>query len=155
MAGIGAAINTGNVGARRLGRRVRLRRRRRRRDRRGARSPERSTIVAVDIDDRKLEWAKEFGATHTCNSNEADPVEYIQSVTGGNGADVCIEAIGNPTVYKQAFEARDLAGTVVLVGVPSPDDDARAAVHRGVRSRRLAEVVAGTATACPAATSRC
>ena len=49
-----------------------------------------------------------------------DPVEYIRSVTGGNGADVCIEAIGNPTVYKQAFEARDLAGTVVLVGVPTP-----------------------------------
>ena len=55
------------------------------------------------------------------NSRNADPVEYIKSVTGGNGADVCIEAIGNPAVYKQAFEARDLAGTVVLVGVPRPD----------------------------------
>jgi S-(hydroxymethyl)mycothiol dehydrogenase len=79
------------------------------------------TIIAVDIDDRKLELAKQFGATHTVNSRNADPVEYIRSVTGGNGADVCIEAIGNPTVYRQAFEARDLAGTVVLVGVPRPD----------------------------------
>ena len=79
------------------------------------------TIIAVDIDDRKLELAKQFGATHTVNSKTTNPVEYIRSVTGGNGADVCIEAIGHPEVYKQAFEARDLAGTVVLVGVPRPD----------------------------------
>jgi S-(hydroxymethyl)mycothiol dehydrogenase len=79
-----------------------------------------TTIIAIDLDDRKLEWAKEFGATHTCNAKETDPVEYVKSVTGGNGADVCIEAIGLPAVYKQAFEARDLAGTVVLVGVPNP-----------------------------------
>ncbi len=56
-----------------------------------------------------------------CNSSTTDPVDYIQSVTGGFGADVCVEAVGNPTVYRQAFEARDLAGTVVLVGVPTPD----------------------------------
>ncbi|MEO1056092.1 MAG: S-(hydroxymethyl)mycothiol dehydrogenase [Actinomycetota bacterium] len=80
-----------------------------------------STIVAVDIDDQKLQWAKELGATHTCNSSTTDPVEYIQSVTEGFGADVCVEAVGNPAVYRQAFEARDLAGTVVLVGVPTPD----------------------------------
>jgi S-(hydroxymethyl)mycothiol dehydrogenase len=79
------------------------------------------TIVAVDIDPRKLEWAKEFGATHTVNSAESDPVEAIQAVTGGFGADVCIEAVGRPEVLKQAFYARDLAGTVVQVGVPSPD----------------------------------
>ena len=80
-----------------------------------------STIIGVDIDDRKLEWAKGFGATHVCNSKETDPVEFIRSVTDGFGADVCIEAIGHPEVYKQAFEARDLAGTVVLVGVPNPE----------------------------------
>jgi S-(hydroxymethyl)mycothiol dehydrogenase len=79
------------------------------------------TIVAVDIDDRKLAIAEQFGATHTVNSRDEDPVAFIRSVTDGNGADVCIEAIGNPAVYKQAFEARDLAGTVVLVGVPRPD----------------------------------
>ena len=56
-----------------------------------------------------------------CNSKETDPVEFIRSVTGGFGADVCIEAIGHPEVYKQAFQARDLAGTVVLVGVPNPE----------------------------------
>ena len=87
----------------------------------GARLAGASTIIGVDIDDRKLEWAKGFGATHVCNSKETDPVEFIRSVTDGFGADVCIEAIGHPEVYKQAFEARDLAGTVVLVGVPNPE----------------------------------
>jgi S-(hydroxymethyl)mycothiol dehydrogenase len=88
----------------------------------GARLAGASTIVGIDIDDRKLDWATEFGATHTCNSSREDPVEFVRSVTGGFGADVCIEAIGIPAVYKQAFEARDLAGTVVLVGVPRPED---------------------------------
>jgi S-(hydroxymethyl)mycothiol dehydrogenase len=119
MAGLGAAMNTGNVG---------------RGDSvavfgcggvgdaaiAGSYLAGASTIIAVDIDDQKLAWAKEFGATHTCNSKTADAVEYVKSVTGGNGADVCIEAVGHPEVYKQAFAARDLAGTVVLVGVPNP-----------------------------------
>jgi S-(hydroxymethyl)mycothiol dehydrogenase len=75
----------------------------------------------VDVDDRKLEWARQFGATHTVNSRETDPVEKIRELTEGNGADVVIEAIGRPETYKQAFYARDLAGTVVLVGVPTPE----------------------------------
>ena len=120
MAGLGAAMNTGGVG---------------RGDSvavfgcggvgdaaiAGAYLAGASTIVAVDIDDQKLAWAEEFGATHTCNANETDAVEYIQSVTDGNGADVCIDAVGHPEVYKQCFNARDLAGTVVLVGVPNPE----------------------------------
>ena len=119
MAGLGAAINTGGVG---------------RGDSvavfgcggvgdaaiAGARLAGAAKVIAVDIDDRKLAWAKDFGATHTVNSKSTDAVEYIKSVTDGNGADVCIEAVGNPSVYQQAFEARDLAGTVVLVGVPNP-----------------------------------
>ena len=80
-----------------------------------------TTIVAVDIDDRKLEWARRFGATHTVNSRKEDPVEAVRTATGGFGADVCIEAVGHPEVLRQAFYARDLAGTVVQVGVPRPD----------------------------------
>jgi len=80
-----------------------------------------ATIIAVDIDDRKLETAKRMGATHTVNSKERDAVEAIQELTGGNGADVVIDAVGRPETWKQAFYARDLAGTVVLVGVPTPD----------------------------------
>jgi len=79
------------------------------------------TIIAVDLDDTKLEWAKEFGATHTINAGTEDVVERIQELTDGNGADVVIEAVGMPETYKQAFYARDLAGTVVLVGVPNPE----------------------------------
>ena len=78
-------------------------------------------IIAVDLDDRKLEIAKKLGATHTVNSKENDPVEAIQALTDGFGADVVIDAVGRPETWKQAFYARDLAGTVVLVGVPTPD----------------------------------
>src|SRR5262249_1192110 len=77
-------------------------------------------IIAVDVDDRKLEWATDFGATHTVNSRTHDPVEAIRELTGGVGADVVIDAVGRPETYQQAFYARDLAGTVLLVGVPDP-----------------------------------
>ena len=87
----------------------------------GSRLAGASTIIAVDIDDTKLEWAKQFGATHTINSSREDAVERIRELTGGNGVDVAIEAIGLPQTYEQAFYARDLAGTVVLVGVPNPE----------------------------------
>ena len=50
-----------------------------------------------------------------------DPVEAIKEITGGFGADVCIEAVGHPEVFKQAFYARDLGGRVVQVGVPTPE----------------------------------
>lgn len=78
------------------------------------------TIIAVDVDERKLEWAARFGATHRVNSSQQDPVEAIRSLTGGFGADVVIEAVGRPETYQQAFLARDLAGTLVQVGVPDP-----------------------------------
>jgi len=80
-----------------------------------------TTVVAIDIDDRKLAWARDFGATHTVNSREHDPVEAVRGLTDGNGVDVAIDAVGLPEVFRQAFYARDHAGTVVLVGVPRPD----------------------------------
>ncbi len=120
MAGIGASVNTGNVargdsvavfGCGGVGDAAIA----------GARLAGAHTIIGVDIDDRKLEWAKEFGATHTVNAAQTDAVEAIRNMTGGNGVDVAIEAVGNPLTYEQAFYARDHAGTVVMVGVPSPD----------------------------------
>jgi S-(hydroxymethyl)mycothiol dehydrogenase len=120
MAGIGAAINTGGVsrgdsvaviGCGGVGDGAVL----------GASLAGARTVIAVDVDDRKLEWARGFGATHVINSREGDAVEGIRELTGGFGADVVIEAIGRPETYQQAFYARDLAGTVVLVGVPTPD----------------------------------
>ncbi|MFI0417929.1 S-(hydroxymethyl)mycothiol dehydrogenase [Spongiactinospora sp. 9N601] len=120
MAGLGAAINTGGVtrgdsvaviGCGGVGDAAIM----------GASLAGARTIIAVDVDDRKLEWAREAGATHTVNSRATDPVEAIRELTGGHGADVVIEAVGRPETYKQAFYARDLAGTVVLVGVPTPE----------------------------------
>lgn len=120
MAGIGSAMNTGNVsrgdsvaviGCGGVGTAAIA----------GSQLAGATTIIAVDIDPSKLETAKSMGATHTINSKETDPVEAIQELTGGNGADVVIDAVGRPETYKQAFYARDLAGTVVLVGVPTPD----------------------------------
>jgi S-(hydroxymethyl)mycothiol dehydrogenase len=120
MAGIGAAMHTGNVGrgdsvavfgCGGVGNAAIA----------GARLAGAHTIIGVDLDDRKLAWAKEFGATHTINATSTDPVEEIRKLTGGNGVNVAIEAVGSPITYEQAFYARDHAGTVVLVGVPSPD----------------------------------
>jgi S-(hydroxymethyl)mycothiol dehydrogenase len=120
MAGLGAAINTGGVsrgdtvaviGCGGVGDAAVL----------GARLAGAKTIIAVDVDDKKLGWARDFGATHVINSRVDDPVEGIRELTGGFGADVVIEAVGRPETYKQAFFARDLAGTVVLVGVPTPE----------------------------------
>ena len=120
MAGLGAAINTGNVG---------------RGDSvavfgcggvgdaaiAGAALAGATTIIAIDIDDRKLDWARQFGATHTVNSRQSDPVEAVRALTDGHGADVTIDAVGLPEVFRSAFYARDHAGTVVLVGVPRPE----------------------------------
>ncbi|MEV5608958.1 S-(hydroxymethyl)mycothiol dehydrogenase [Streptomyces sp. NPDC052225] len=120
MAGIGAAINTGGVsrgdsvaviGCGGVGNAAVV----------GALLAGASKIIAVDIDDKKLETARTLGATHTVNSRATDPVEAVRQLTGGFGADVVIEAVGRPETYEQAFYARDLAGTVVLVGVPTPE----------------------------------
>ncbi len=87
----------------------------------GAKLAGAATVIGVDLDPRKLEQAAAFGATHTVAASSSDPVEAIKALTGGNGADVCIEAVGHPAVMEQAFMARDLAGTLVQVGVPTPD----------------------------------
>jgi S-(hydroxymethyl)mycothiol dehydrogenase len=77
-------------------------------------------VIAVDIDARKLELARQFGATDTVDSSQANPVDAVRELTGGFGADVTVEAVGHPDVFKQAFHARDHAGTLVQVGVPNP-----------------------------------
>ncbi|UQU63805.1 S-(hydroxymethyl)mycothiol dehydrogenase [Couchioplanes caeruleus] len=120
MAGIGAAINTGGVtrgdsvaviGCGGVGDGAVV----------GAALAGASRIIAIDTDDQKLEWARKFGATHTINARGTDVVAAVQELTDGNGADVVVEAVGRPETYKQAFYTRDLAGTVVLVGVPTPE----------------------------------
>jgi S-(hydroxymethyl)mycothiol dehydrogenase len=86
----------------------------------GARLGGATTIIAVDIDAKKLEWAKDFGATHTVNAREVDPVAKIKELTGGNGVNFSFEAVGKAQTLDQALWSRDLAGTCVLIGVPGP-----------------------------------
>ena len=86
----------------------------------GARLAKASQIIAVDLDERKLAWARTFGATHTVNAKEQDPVAAIKELTGGNGADYVFEAIGLPQTLLQALQARGHAGVTVLIGVPGP-----------------------------------
>ncbi|WP_040786685.1 S-(hydroxymethyl)mycothiol dehydrogenase [Nocardia pneumoniae] len=120
MAGLGAAVNTGAVGrgdsvavigCGGVGDAAIV----------GARLAGAAKIIAVDRDAKKLAWATDLGATHTVNATDADVVTAVQELTGGFGADVVIDAVGRPETWKQAFYARDLAGTVVLVGVPTPE----------------------------------
>jgi S-(hydroxymethyl)mycothiol dehydrogenase len=123
MAGLGAAINTGGVGrgdsiavigCGGVGSAAIA----------GARLAGARRIIGIDFDDRKLATATELGATHTINSAGLDRdavVTAIQALTDGFGADVVVDAVGRPETYQQAFYGRDLAGTVVLVGVPTPD----------------------------------
>src|SRR6202034_553354 len=102
MAGLGAALNTAGVtrgdsvaviGCGGVGDAAVL----------GASLAGAGTVIAVDVDPRKLEWARQFGATHVVNSRETDPVAAIRELTNGDGADVVIEAIGRPDTYEQAF----------------------------------------------------
>ncbi|MBI0378444.1 S-(hydroxymethyl)mycothiol dehydrogenase [Streptomyces albiflaviniger] len=78
-------------------------------------------VIAVDIDDAKLDAATRFGATDTVNSRGTDPVEAVRELTGGFGANVVIDAVGRPETYTQGFYMRDLAGVLVQVGVPDPE----------------------------------
>jgi len=123
MAGIGAAMNTGNVtrgdsvaviGCGGVGNAAVV----------GSKLAGASVIIAIDRDPKKLKKARELGATHEIDSSaldEAGVVAAVQALTGGFGADVVIDAVGRPETWRQAFYARDLAGTVVLVGVPTPE----------------------------------
>jgi S-(hydroxymethyl)mycothiol dehydrogenase len=87
----------------------------------GARLAGATTVIGVDRDPQKLELARRFGATAVVNAAAVDAVQAVRQLTAGNGADCCIEAVGDPRVMAQAFYARDLAGTLVQVGVPTPD----------------------------------
>jgi S-(hydroxymethyl)mycothiol dehydrogenase len=119
MAGFGAAVNTGGVtrgdtvavfGCGGVGSAAIA----------GAALAGARKVIGVDVDARKLELARRFGATDVVDATTADPVDAVRALTDGNGADVVVEAVGRPETYRQAFFARDLAGVLVQVGVPDP-----------------------------------
>jgi S-(hydroxymethyl)mycothiol dehydrogenase len=123
MAGRGAAMNTGNVGhgdsvavigCGGVGTAAIV----------GARLAGASTIIGIDRDPKKLVTAQRLGATQVIDSSGLDErgvVAAVQALTDSFGADVVIDAVGRPETWRQAFYSRDLAGTLVLVGVPTPD----------------------------------
>ncbi|MEV6754564.1 S-(hydroxymethyl)mycothiol dehydrogenase [Streptomyces sp. NPDC051214] len=120
MAGYGAAVNTGQVGrgdtvavigCGGVGNAAIA----------GAALAGARRVIAVDIDEAKLDGATRFGATHTVNSRGTDPVDAVRELTGGFGVDVAIDAVGTPSTYRQAFYMRDHAGVLVQVGVPDPE----------------------------------
>ncbi|MEU1121403.1 MULTISPECIES: S-(hydroxymethyl)mycothiol dehydrogenase [unclassified Streptomyces] len=120
MAGYGAAVNTGGVGrgdtvavigCGGVGNAAVA----------GASLAGARRVIAVDIDEAKLDGATRFGATHTVNSRGTDPVAAVRELTGGHGVDVAIDAVGTPSTYRQAFFMRDHAGVLVQVGVPDPE----------------------------------
>jgi Zn-dependent alcohol dehydrogenase len=74
-------------------------------------------IVAVDLLQRKLDFARQFGATHTVDASAGDPVARIRELTGGRGVDYAFEVIGLPKTMRQAFDVLCKRGMAVVVGV--------------------------------------
>ncbi|QPK83420.1 S-(hydroxymethyl)mycothiol dehydrogenase [Corynebacterium qintianiae] len=125
MAGLGAAVNTGAVqrgesvavfGLGGVGLAAVA----------GAALAGATTIVAVDLDQRKCDAAEErFGATHAICSkgmSEDEVIDAVRALTGGFGTDVTVDAVGIQPTWRQAFYSRDLAGRMVMVGVPNMTD---------------------------------
>jgi S-(hydroxymethyl)mycothiol dehydrogenase len=89
----------------------------------GAKLSQASRIIAVDLVPRKLEWAKQFGATDVIDASATDPVKKIRELTEKQGVDVAFEAVGSPAVLAQAMSSVDLGGTAVMIGVPGRGTD--------------------------------
>lgn len=90
----------------------------------GARLAGAGMIIAVDLLENKLEYAKSFGATHTINSNKEDMVKRVRELTG-LGADYAFDAIGTPKTTSQIVDAIAPGGRAVIVGIPAYADKAQ------------------------------
>ena len=83
----------------------------------GARLVNASKIIAVDIREAQLEFAMKFGATHSVNAADRDPVAQVKELTGGRGADYTFEVFGSPETIKTAYDMCGKSGTVTVVGI--------------------------------------
>ena len=120
----------------------------------GARLAHARTIIGVDVDEKKLQWAKEFGATHVVDARSVDPIEEIKRITEENGVDYSFEAAGRSNTLEQAIWCRDLAGICVMIGVHGPKASIELPLARffGLADR---SAFPGTATVCRREISRC
>jgi aryl-alcohol dehydrogenase len=103
-----------------------------------------TTIIAVDINPDRLELAKEFGATHTLNASEADPVQAIQDITGG-GAEFTLECVGNPKVLRQAVDSLPRLGVCGLLGVVPPGTEVALDMDLIMNGRTVKGILGGDA----------
>jgi len=79
-------------------------------------------VIAVDLLDYRLETSKKLGATHTINASRTNPVEAIQEITGGQMADIAVEAVGRPETCHRVFESLRMRGTAVIFGIAHDED---------------------------------
>lgn len=86
-------------------------------------------IIAVDRDARKLDYARDLGATDLVDGSAADPVEAVKDLTGGVGVDYAFEAVGLPEPIEQAYDVTRKGGTCVVVGIAAPSARARINVN--------------------------
>jgi len=103
-----------------------------------------TTIIAVDIIADRLEKAKEFGATHTVNAGEEDPVAAILDITGG-GAQFTLECVGNPAVLRQAVDSLPLCGVCGLLGVVPPGTEVSLDMDKIMNGRTVKGIIEGDA----------
>ncbi len=75
-----------------------------------------ATVIAMDLEDKKLELVKSFGVKHTINANETGILKRLKEITNGEGVSVCIEAVGAESTYILAIDAVSFAGRVVYIG---------------------------------------
>jgi aryl-alcohol dehydrogenase len=103
-----------------------------------------TTIIAVDVIPDRLKKAKEFGATHTINAGEGNPVEAIQDITGG-GAEFTLECVGNPQVLRQAVDALPRCGVCGLLGVVPPGTEVGLDMDEIMNGRTVKGIIEGDA----------
>ena len=103
-----------------------------------------TTIIAVDIHKERLEKAKEFGATHTINASETDPVEAILEITEG-GPEFSLECVGNPAVLRQAVDCLPLLGVCGLLGVVPPGTEVALDMDKIMNGRTVKGIIEGDA----------
>jgi S-(hydroxymethyl)glutathione dehydrogenase/alcohol dehydrogenase len=142
MTGVGAALNTANVeagsvvmviGCGGVGPASR------------ALTANASRIIAVDVADDKLEFARRFGATEVVNSRRNDPVEAARELTNGLGVDYAFEAIGLKITVEQAYHAVRRGGTAVVVGMAPDGTEAVIPARRSPVTRRRSGQLHGSA----------
>ena len=103
-----------------------------------------TTIIGVDINSDRLEMAKEFGATHTVNAGDVNPVEAILEITGG-GPEFSLECIGNPAVFRQAVDILPRLGVCGLLGVVPPGTEVSLDMDLIMNGRTVTGILGGDA----------